>query len=49
VVNNSVFLAKAAKVFDVPTLYTTAFAERQALFQELQRCIPRRSRSTEPG
>ena len=30
VVNNSVFLAKAAKVFGVPTLYTTAFAERQA-------------------
>ena len=26
VVNNSVFLAKAAKIFNVPTLYTTAFA-----------------------
>jgi nicotinamidase-related amidase len=41
VVNNSVFLAKAAKVFNVPTLYTTAFAERQALFQELQAVHPK--------
>ena len=40
VVNNSVFLAKAAKVFKVPTLYTTAFAERQALFEELQAVHP---------
>src|ERR1700752_4590306 len=40
VVNNSVFLAKAAKVFGVPTLYTTAFAERQQLFQELQAVHP---------
>ena len=34
VVNNSTFLAKAANIFKVPTLLTTAFAERQALFQE---------------
>ena len=34
------FLAKAAKVFNVPTLFTTAFAERQALFQELQAVHP---------
>ena len=40
VINNSVFLAKAAKVFGVPTLYTTAFAERQNLFQELQAVHP---------
>jgi nicotinamidase-related amidase len=40
VVNNSVFLAKAAKVFSVPTLYTTAFADRQNLFQELQAVHP---------
>lgn len=40
VVNNSVFLAKAAKIFNVPTLFTTAFAERQALFQELQAVHP---------
>ncbi|MEN5221599.1 isochorismatase family protein [Stenotrophomonas sp. TWI602] len=40
VVNNAVFLAKAAKVFKVPTLFTTAFAERQALFKELQAVHP---------
>ena len=40
VVNNSVFAAKAAKVFGAPTLFTTAFAERQALFQELQAVHP---------
>ena len=40
VVNNATFLAKAAKVFKVPTLLTTAFAERQALFQEVQAVFP---------
>jgi len=35
VVNNAVLLAKSAKIFKVPTLLTTAFAERQALFQEV--------------
>ena len=34
VVNNTVMLAKAAKIFNVPTLFTTAFAERQALVEE---------------
>jgi nicotinamidase-related amidase len=40
VVNNTTFLAKAAKQFNVPTLLTTAFAERQALFEELQAVFP---------
>ncbi|WP_448133702.1 isochorismatase family protein [Stenotrophomonas rhizophila] len=40
VVANAVFLAKAARIFEVPTLFTTAFAERQALFQELQAVHP---------
>jgi nicotinamidase-related amidase len=40
VVSNSVFLAKAAKIFNVPTRFTTAFAERQGLFQELQAVHP---------
>ena len=40
VVNNTTFLAKAAKLFKVPTLLTTAFAERQALFQEVQDVFP---------
>ena len=40
VVSNSVFLTKAAKIFEVPTRFTTAFAERQELFQELQAVHP---------
>ncbi|MCR6850458.1 hydrolase [Bacillus sp. IBL03825] len=40
IVNNTTFLAKAAKLFKVPTLLTTAFAERQALFQEVQAVFP---------
>ena len=40
VVNNTTFLAKAAKLFKVPTLLTTAFAERQELFQEVQAVFP---------
>lgn len=40
VVNNTTFLAKAAKLFKVPTLLTTAFAERQALFEEVQAVFP---------
>jgi nicotinamidase-related amidase len=40
VVNNTTFLAKAAKLFHVPTLLTTAFAERQELFQEVQAVFP---------
>jgi nicotinamidase-related amidase len=46
VVNNTTFLAKAAKLFKVPTLLTTAFAERQELFQEVQVFSRIRSRST---
>jgi nicotinamidase-related amidase len=40
IVNNTTFLAKAAKLFKVPTLLTTAFAERQELFQEVQAVFP---------
>src|SRR5678816_1054661 len=40
VVNNTVLLAKTAKLFRVPTLLTTAFAERQALFEEVQTVFP---------
>jgi len=40
VVNNATFLAKASKVFGVPTLLTTAFAERQNLFSKLQAVYP---------
>jgi nicotinamidase-related amidase len=40
VVNNTTALAKAAKLFEVPTLLTTAFAERQELAQEIQRILP---------
>ena len=41
VVNNTTFLAKTAKLFNVPTLLTTAFAERQALFEEVQAVFPK--------
>jgi nicotinamidase-related amidase len=40
IVNNATFLAKASKVFGVPTLLTTAFAERQNLFAQLQAVYP---------
>jgi nicotinamidase-related amidase len=40
VVRNTTLLAKSAKIFDVPTLLTTAFAERQALIQEVQAVFP---------
>jgi nicotinamidase-related amidase len=40
IVNNSVFLGKTATLFGVPTLLTTAFEERQALFEELQAVFP---------
>src|ERR1700738_4343612 len=40
VVNNATFLAEGAKIFNVPTLFTTAFAERQAMFAELQAVHP---------
>jgi hypothetical protein len=38
--NNATAVAKAAKVFGVPTLLTTAFAERQALLKEIQAVFP---------
>ena len=40
VVRNTVMLAKGAKIFNVPTLFTTAFAERQALIKEIQAVHP---------
>ena len=40
VTNNATALAKAAKVFKVPTLLTTAFAERQALLKDIQAVFP---------
>jgi len=40
VVNNTVMLAKGAKIFGVPTLFTTAFAERQELIQEIRAVHP---------
>jgi nicotinamidase-related amidase len=40
IVRNTTLLAKSAKIFDVPTLLTTAFAERQALIQEVQAVFP---------
>jgi hypothetical protein len=33
-------VAKAAKIFKVPTLLTTAFAERQNLIKEIQDVFP---------
>lgn len=36
VVSNAVITAKAARIFGVPTLFTTAFAERQDLIKELR-------------
>lgn len=40
IVNNATFLAEGARIFNVPTLFTTAFAERQAMFAELQAVHP---------
>lgn len=40
VVTNTTLLAKGAKIFKVPTLLTTAYAERQEIFQELQAVFP---------
>ncbi len=40
VVNNATVLAKAARLFNVPTLLTTAFAERQALVKQIQDVFP---------
>lgn len=43
VVSNATAVAKAAKIFGVPTLLTTAFAERQALVKEIQAVFPDQS------
>jgi nicotinamidase-related amidase len=40
VVSNAVITARAAKIFEVPTLFTTAFAERQELIKEVQEIDP---------
>lgn len=40
VVNNVTALAKAAKLFNVPALITTAFAERQAVVKEIEDVFP---------
>ncbi len=40
IVNNTVMLAKGAKIFGVPTLFSTAFAERQELIKEIQAVHP---------
>lgn len=40
IANNAAFLAKAAKAFNIPTLFTTAFAEKQELIQALQAVHP---------
>jgi hypothetical protein len=36
VANNATAVAKAAKVFNIPTLQTTAFAERRALLRTMR-------------
>jgi len=43
VISNAAAVAKAAKIFKVPTLLTTAFAERQNLIKELQDVFPEQS------
>src|SRR5271156_4653206 len=40
VISNIQAVAKAAKIFKVPTLLTTAFAERQNLIKEIQDQFP---------
>jgi nicotinamidase-related amidase len=40
VISNATSVAKAAKIFKVPTLLTTAFAERQNLIKEIQDVFP---------
>src|SRR6202049_3810740 len=40
VITNATAVAKAAKIFDVPTLLTTACAERQNLIKEIQDVFP---------
>jgi nicotinamidase-related amidase len=40
VISNDQAVAKASKIFEVPTLLTTAFAERQNLVKEVQDVYP---------
>src|SRR5277367_5494321 len=40
VISNATAVAKAANIFKVPTLLTTAFAERQNLIKEIQDVVP---------
>src|SRR5277367_3147214 len=40
VIAHATAVAKAAKIFKVPTLLTTAFAERQNLIKEIQDVLP---------
>src|SRR6201987_5532531 len=40
VISNATAVAKAAKIFKVPTLLTTAYAERQNLIKEIQDVYP---------
>src|SRR6202049_1874275 len=40
VISNATSVAKAAEIFNVPTLLTTAFAERQNLIKEIQDVFP---------
>jgi nicotinamidase-related amidase len=40
VISNATSVAKAAKIFKVPTLLTTAFAKRQNLIKEIQDVFP---------
>ena len=50
IVNNVVGLAKAAKVFGVPTILTTVIEERGGtIIKALQDVFPSRSRSTAPS
>jgi len=44
VIGNATSVAKAAKIFKVPTLLTTAFAERQNLIKEIQDVFPGQTR-----
>jgi nicotinamidase-related amidase len=43
VISHAAAVAKAAKIFKVPTLLTTAFAERQDLIKEIQDVFPEQS------
>src|ERR1700754_3440573 len=40
VITNATAVAKAARIFEIPTLLTTTFAERQDLIKEIQDVFP---------